>query len=112
MGKPLPHGAFVLFPILGVLDEQPQQFYGIRQVVLVVVFSYPEQNWSNEIAVRRSELHHELATEQLPNKWFVDDIGCEELLDPVRGGSQTLHILPHALASVCWIWRSVFAWRM
>src|SRR2546423_13018700 len=83
--------------MLAIFNKQPQLFYRIRQVVLIVVFSYSEQNWSNEITMGSSELHHELATEQLPDKWFIDDIGCEELLGPVWSGGQTLDILAHAL---------------
>src|SRR6266487_1492095 len=63
MAKPLSYDALILFPILSIVDEQLKQVSGIRQVVLIVVFSNTEQDRCDEIAMGCRELHHELAAE-------------------------------------------------
>jgi len=63
MAKPLSYDALILFPMLGIFNEQPQLLCRIRQVVLIVVFSYSEQNWRYEITMGGCKLHHELAAE-------------------------------------------------
>src|SRR6266487_3118771 len=63
MAQPLSYDALILFPILSIVDKQLKQVCGIRQVVLIVVFSYSEQNWRYEITMGCCKLHHELAAE-------------------------------------------------
>ncbi len=63
MAKPLSYDTLILFPILSIVDEHLKQVRGIRKVVLIVEFSYSEQNWRYEITMGCCKLHHELAAE-------------------------------------------------
>src|SRR5260370_14855501 len=95
MAKPLSYDALILFPVLSIVDEQLKQVRGIRKVVLILVFSYSEQNWRDEITMGCCKLHHDLAAEYLPTERLKDDVGGTDLLSPIWCGSQALYILPN-----------------
>src|SRR5581483_10424381 len=56
------------------------------------MFGNTKEHWCHEIAMRGSKLHDELAAEEFAAEWFVDYIGCKELLCPIGGRCQALYI--------------------
>src|SRR5438270_10023583 len=97
MRKPFTHHALVLFSMGRITGEQSQLLNRIRQVMLIVVLCYPEEDRCNEVTMRCGELHYELTAEQLVNQRLKDDVGCKKLLCPIGGCCQTLHILSRSL---------------
>ncbi len=95
MAQPICYSALILCSKLRVVDEQLEQVHGVRQVVLVIVFSDAEQDWRHEITMGRCELHHELAAEEFSTERLKDDVRSERLLGPVGSGSQALDVLAH-----------------